>query len=214
MAAAAAGGAVAVVAVSIYRRSRPLRARLSPGRFHPAAALDRLMARLAIDAAVRWRQRRAGNRRRSPQAGFTLAELVMVCAILAALSLLAMPVVMYTKQRSQEMELRQDLREMRAAIDQYKRFSDQGLLPVDLGTEGYPKDLDSLVKGVELVGQVDRQMKFLRRIPVDPMTGKKLWGLRSYQDEPNAESTGGENVFDVYSRSQGVGLNGIPYRQW
>ncbi len=148
------------------------------------------------------------------QAGFTLAELVMVCAILSSLALLAMPVVKFTAKRSKEFELRQDLRDMRAAIDQYKRFSDQGLLPVDLGTEGYPKDLDSLVKGIELVGQVDRKMKFLRRIPIDPMTGKKRWGLRSYQDEPNAESTGGENVYDVYSLSQGVGLNGIPYRQW
>ncbi|HVR10916.1 MAG TPA: prepilin-type N-terminal cleavage/methylation domain-containing protein [Thermoanaerobaculia bacterium] len=158
---------------------------------------------------TRWKKKIGGR-----QAGFTLAELVMVCAILASLSLLAMPVVKFTAKRSKEMELRGDLRDMRAAIDQYKRFSDQGLLPVDLGTEGYPKDLDSLVKGIELVGQVDRKMKFLRRIPVDPMTGKKLWGLRSYQDEPNAESTGGENVYDVYSLSQGVGLNGIPYRQW
>jgi general secretion pathway protein G len=153
----------------------------------------------------------AGGRR---EAGFTLAELVMVAAILTSLSLLAMPVVKFTTQRSKEMELRQDLRDLRAAIDQYKRFSDQGLLPVDLGTEGYPKDLDSLVKGVELVGQVDRKMKFLRRIPVDPMTGKKQWGLRSYQDEPEATSTGGEDVYDVYSLSQGVGLNGIAYRKW
>ena len=148
------------------------------------------------------------------QAGFTLAELVMVCAILASLSLLAMPVVKYTSTRSKEMELRQDLREMRAAIDQYKRFSDQGLLPVDLGTEGYPKDLDSLVKGIALVGQVDKKMKFLRRIPFDPMTGKQQWGLRSYQDESTSESTGGEDVYDVYSLSHGVGLNGIRYRLW
>jgi general secretion pathway protein G len=148
------------------------------------------------------------------QAGFTLAELVMVAAILASLSLLAMPVVKYTTQRAKEMELRQDLRDLRAAIDQYKRFSDQGLLPVDLGTEGYPKDLDSLVKGIDLVGQVNRKMKFLRRIPVDPMTGKARWGLRSYQDEPDATSTGGEDVYDVYSLSQGTGLNGIPYRKW
>jgi general secretion pathway protein G len=153
---------------------------------------------------------RAGRR----QAGFTLAELVMVAAILAALSLLALPVVKYTYQRSKEMELRADLRDLRAAIDQYKRFSDQGLLPVDLGTEGYPKDLDSLVKGVELVGQVNRKMKFLRRIPVDPMTGKARWGLRSYQDEPDSESTGGEDVYDVFSLARGVGLNGIPYRKW
>ena len=147
-------------------------------------------------------------------AGFTLAELVMVCAILTSLSLLAMPVVKYTSKRSKEMELRGDLRDMRAAIDQYKRFSDQGLLPVELGTEGYPKDLDALVKGIALVGQIDRKMKFLRRIPVDPMTGKQQWGLRSYQDEPDATQTGGEDVYDVFSLSSGVGLNGIPYRKW
>ena len=148
------------------------------------------------------------------QSGFTLAELVMVCAILTSLSLLAMPVVKYTKQRSREMELRADLREMRMAIDEYKRFSDQGLLPVDLGTEGYPKDLDTLVKGVALVGQVDRKMKFLRRIPIDPMTGKDEWGLRSFQDEADATSTGGEDVYDVFSTSPAVGLNGVPYRKW
>jgi general secretion pathway protein G len=148
------------------------------------------------------------------QAGFTLAELVMVAAILASLSLLAMPVVKYTVQRSREMELRQDLRMLRAAIDEYKRYSDMGLVPVELGTEGYPKDLDTLVKGIALVGQVDRKKKFLRRIPIDPMTGRVLWGLRSYQDEPDSQSTGGEDVYDVYSLAAGVGLNGIPYRKW
>jgi general secretion pathway protein G len=148
------------------------------------------------------------------QSGFTLAELVISAAILASLSLLAMPVVKYTLQRSKEMELRQDLRMLRAAIDDYKRFSDQGLLPVDLGTEGYPKDLDSLVKGIALVGQIDKKKKFLRRIPVDPMTGKPTWGLRSYQDEPDATSTGGEDVYDVYSLAVGVGLNNIPYSKW
>jgi general secretion pathway protein G len=148
------------------------------------------------------------------QSGFTLAELVISAAILASLSLLAMPVVKFTLQRSKEMELRQDLRMLRAAIDDYKRFSDQGLLPVDLGTEGYPKDLDSLVKGIALVGQIDKKKKFLRRIPVDPMTGKPKWGLRSYQDEPDATSTGGEDVYDVYSLAVGVGLNNIPYSKW
>jgi general secretion pathway protein G len=148
------------------------------------------------------------------RAGFTLAELVISAAILASLTLLAMPVVKFTLQRSKEMELRQDLRMMRAAIDDYKRYSDQGLLPVDLGTEGYPKDLDSLVKGVALVGQVDKKKKFLRRIPVDPMTGKATWGLRSYQDEPDSDRTGGEDVYDVFSLSPGVGLDGIPYNKW
>ncbi len=148
------------------------------------------------------------------QSGFTLAELVMVTAILASLSLLAMPVVKFTSQRSKEMELRQDLRELRAAIDEYKRFSDQGLLPVDLGTEGYPKELDSLAKGIELAGQIDRKKKFMRRIPTDPFTGKATWGVLSYQDEPNAAETGGEDVYDVYSLAPGTGLNGIPYRKW
>ena len=166
--------------------------------------------RLAMVKLSRVRSRSQGRW----QAGFTLAELVMVCAILASLSLLALPVVKYTKQRSQEMELRQDLREMRQAIDEYKRFSDAGLLPVELGSEGYPKDLDSLVKGIDLVGQVNRKMKFLRRIPIDPTTGKAQWGLRSFQDEPEATSTGGEDVYDVYSLSGGIGLNGIPYRKW
>jgi general secretion pathway protein G len=157
---------------------------------------------------------RDSRRTRLSQAGFTLAELVMVSALLVALSAIALPVVKFTSKRSKEMELRQDLRMMRAAIDDYKRFSDQGLIPVDLGTEGYPKDLDSLVKGIEIVGQVDRKVKFLRRIPVDPMFGKAEWGLRSYQDDFDATSTGGEDVYDVYSLSQGVGLNAIPYRKW
>jgi general secretion pathway protein G len=156
------------------------------------------------------RRRRGGGR----QSGFTLAELVISAAILASLSLLAMPVVKYTSQRSKEMELRQDLRMMRAAIDDYKRFSDVGLLPAELGTEGYPKDLDALVKGIALVGQIDKKKKFLRRIPTDPMTGKATWGLRSYQDEPDAASTGGEDVYDVFSLAHGVGLNGIPFSKW
>ncbi|HEV3072838.1 MAG TPA: type II secretion system protein, partial [Thermoanaerobaculia bacterium] len=164
------------------------------------------VTRVAMDGLNRWRRRDGGGfRGRGRQGGFTLAELVMVCAILASLSLLAMPVVKFTAKRSKEMELRGDLREMRAAIDQYKRFPDQGLLPVELGSEGYPKDLDSLVKGIALVGQIDRKMKFLRRIPFDPMTGKQQWGVRSFQDEPDSTQSGGEDVYDVYSLSSGVG---------
>jgi len=138
----------------------------------------------------------------------------MVAAVMVALSAAVFPVVKFTSKRSKEMDLRLALREMRLAIDTYKRYSDQGMLPVDLGTEGYPKDLDVLVKGQALVGQVDKKLKLLRRLPVDPMTGKAEWGLRSYKDEPDATSTGGENVYDVYSLSGGVGLNGIPYRKW
>ena len=151
---------------------------------------------------------------RRGQAGYTLAELVMVAAVMVILAGAALPAVKYTSRRTKEMELRHHLRSMRDAIDSYKRYSDMGLLPVDLGTEGYPAELELLVEGVEVAGQVDRKLKLLRRVPVDPMTGEAEWGLRSYQDEPDADSWGGENVFDVYSLSGGVGLNGVPYREW
>jgi general secretion pathway protein G len=146
--------------------------------------------------------------------GFTLAELAIVCACMVVLAAAIYPLGKYTAKRSSEMDLRLDLREMRAAIDTYKRYSDSGLITVDLGTEGYPKSLDDLVKGVALVGQVDKKLKLLRRLPVDPTTGKSEWGFRSYQDAPDATSTGGEDVYDVYSLSTGVGLNGVPYRKW
>ena len=152
--------------------------------------------------------------RRRSQAGFTLAELVTVAAIMAVLALVSLPVAKFTAKRSKEADLRQGLREMRYAIDEYKRYSDAGLIPVDLGTEGYPKKLDVLVEGVDLVGQVNKKLKLLRRIPIDPMTGKDEWGLRSYQDAFDATSWGGEDVYDVYSLSRGVGLNGVPYRKW
>lgn len=153
-------------------------------------------------------------RRSRSQAGFTLAELVMVAAIMSILALAVMPVVKYTSKRAKEAELRHALRDMRNAIDEYKRYSDMGLIPIDLGTDGYPKELDVLVEGVEIVGQVDKNVKFLRRLPVDPMTGKAEWGKRSYQDEVDATSWGGENVYDVYSLSGGMGLNKVPYRKW
>lgn len=152
--------------------------------------------------------------RRWSQAGFTLAELVMVSAVLVILAGVTLPVAKYTSRRLKEMELRQALREMRGAVDEYKRYSDMGLIPVDLGTDGYPAKLDVLVEGVEIAGQVDKKLKLLRRLPLDPMTGEKEWGLRSYQDESDATSWGGENVYDVYSQSRGVGLNGVPYREW
>ena len=151
---------------------------------------------------------------RRRQRGFTLTEMVVTAAVLAILAGVTLPVVKFTEQRYKEMELRSDLRQMRNAIDDYKRYSDSGFIPVDLGTDGYPKDLETLVEGVAVVGQIDKKIRFLRRIPVDPMTGTDEWGLRSYQDDPDASSWGGENVYDVYSLSAGVGLNGIPYAQW
>jgi general secretion pathway protein G len=148
------------------------------------------------------------------QAGFTMAEMVVVCAVMIILASVALPTARVTDRRLKEAELRADLREIRDAIDDYKRHSDAGLIPVDMGTDGYPKELDTLVKGVEIVGQIDKKVKFLRRVPIDPFTGKAEWGLRSYQDEADAQSWGGENVYDVYSLADGVGLNGVAYRKW
>jgi general secretion pathway protein G len=152
--------------------------------------------------------------RRRPEAGYTLAEMVVVAAVLAILAAAALPVVTFTWKRTREAELRSELRTMRNAIDEFKRYSDSGLVPVDLGTEGYPSELEILVEGVDVVGQIELKKRFLRRIPVDPMTGEAEWGMRSYQDEPDSSSWGGENVYDVYSLSEGVGLNGVPYSQW
>ena len=146
--------------------------------------------------------------------GFTIAELVVVCALLLILAAIAMPVTKFTVKRGKEMDLRSHLRRLRNAVDEYKRYSDAGLLPIDFGTEGYPSELELLVEGVAVVGEIDRKKRFLRRIPVDPMTGKAEWGLRSYQDEPDSRSWSGDNVFDVYSLSRGVGLNGVPYAEW
>ena len=154
------------------------------------------------------------RQRRQVGAGFTLTELVVVAAVLGVLATITLPVAKYSTKRVKEMELRSALRDMRNAIDEYKRFSDAGLIPIELGTDGYPRELEVLIEGIDVVGQVDRQIKFLRRIPVDPMTGEAEWGLRSYQDEWDSDSWGGENVFDVYSLSEGVGLNGVPYSEW
>lgn len=138
----------------------------------------------------------------------------MVCSILVILAAMTVPVARYGVKRSKEADLRLALRTMRNAIDEHKRYSDAGLLPVELGTDGYPKDLETLVEGVELVGQIDSTVRFLRRVPIDPMTEEPEWGLRSYQDEWDSDDWGGENVFDVYSLSNGIGLNGIPYSEW
>ena len=148
------------------------------------------------------------------QHGFTIAEMVIVCALLTILAGITLPVTKFTFQRLREAELRSALRSLRNAIDEHKRYSDAGLLPLELGTDGYPKDLETLVEGVEVVGQLDRKIKFLRRVPIDPMTGKAEWGLRSYKDKVDAGEWGGQDVFDVHSLSGRVGLNGVPYALW
>ncbi|HUM01896.1 MAG TPA: type II secretion system protein [Thermoanaerobaculia bacterium] len=151
---------------------------------------------------------------RRPSRGYSLTELVMVVACILILTAAIVPVTRLGVQRQRELELREALRSMRSAIDDYKRLSDQGLIPVDLGSEGYPKSLEVLVEGVDLVGQVKKKRRFLRKIPVDPMTLKAEWGLRSYQDEPDSRSWGRQNVYDVYSLSDGTGLDKTKYKDW
>jgi general secretion pathway protein G len=147
----------------------------------------------------------------------TFLELVATAAILMILASAILPLGRVAHRRQQEIELRRDLRQMREAIDRYKLAVDQGLiggLDVKLGSEGYPPDLVTLVKGVNRVGTVDRKLKFLRRIPVDPMTGGAEWGERCYQDDPDSTSWCGENVWDVYSTSTAKGLDGTAYNTW
>ena len=160
-----------------------------------------------MNRSTRCRDKRAAS-------GYTLVELVITATLLVTLAAVALPTGKYAIRRGKEIELRQSLRQLRNAIDEYKRYSDAGLIQVDLGTDGYPSELETLVEGVEIVGLIDKEVKFLRKIPRDPMTGDTEWGLRSFQDEWDSTSWGGENVFDVYSLSEGVGLNGIPYREW
>jgi general secretion pathway protein G len=150
--------------------------------------------------------------------GFTFIELLIVSTILIILASAAMPLAKVANQRQKEAELRRSLREMRTAIDKFKDAADNGLIgPMDLktGAEGYPADLEILVEGVSVVNdQSGRKLKFLRRIPIDPMTNSTDWGRRSYQDRPDSTSWGGQNVFDVYTKSQGVGLDGTKYKDW
>ncbi len=138
----------------------------------------------------------------------------MVAAAILILTGMIVPVMRFGIQRQREVELKEALRAMRNAIDDHKRLSDQGLIPVALDTEGYPKTLDVLVEGVELVGQIKKKRRFLRKIPMDPMTGKAEWGLRSLQDEPDSRSWGRQNVYDVYSLSDRAALDKTKYRDW
>jgi general secretion pathway protein G len=150
----------------------------------------------------------------SRQGGFTVVELAVVAAMIAILTAMVVPVARYTVKRQDEIELRYELRLMRDAIDKYKQYSDLGLIAPQIGTEGYPPEIKTLVEGVTLVGQLDKKQKFLRRVPIDPMTRKDEWGLRSFQDEPDSFAWGGQNVYDVFSLSEGRAIDGTNYKDW
>ncbi len=151
---------------------------------------------------------------RHPQAGMTLLELIIASSLLLILASAALPMARVTVKRQKEVELHRALREIRDAVDRYKDTADRNLIQVEVGTEGYPPDLETLVSGVDLAGAPGRRIRFLRRIPVDPMTGRAEWGLRSVQDDPDSNSWGGQNVFDVYSKSQGQALDNSMYKDW
>jgi general secretion pathway protein G len=155
--------------------------------------------------------------RRTKDRGLTFVEMLATIALLMIVASVILPVAKTSHKRQKEIELRRALREIRTAIDQYHNAVLAKLIggmDVKLGSEGYPPNLEALVEGVNRVGAVDRKLKFLRRIPVDPMTGTAEWGLRCYQDEPDSTSWCGDNVWDVYTKSDAKALNGTKYSDW
>lgn len=145
------------------------------------------------------------------QRGLSFVELIVAIAIMAILAVAVLPLARVSVRREKERELRNDLYQMRDAIDKYKEAADRGLFQVKVGTENYPPDLQTLVDGVDIE---KHKVRFLRRIPVDPMTGRAEWGMRSLKDDPLSESWGGDNIFDVYSLSQDTALDGTKYKDW
>jgi|ERR1035437_3030864 general secretion pathway protein G len=149
--------------------------------------------------------------RKNAERGLTFVELIVTVAILAILASAAVPIAMFKVKREKERELRYDLWQMRDAIDKYKDAADKGAFQTKLDSQNYPPDMETLVNGVDVQG---KKVKFLRRIPVDPMTGNTEWGLRSMQDDPTSDSYGGQSVFDVHSKSTGTALDGTKYSDW
>jgi general secretion pathway protein G len=140
-----------------------------------------------------------------------LIELIVATAILTILTTMALPLARLSIKREKEHELRYDLWQMRDAIDRYKDAADRGAFQTKVGSDGYPPDLQTLVDGVDVNG---KKLRFLRKIPVDPMTNSTEWGMRSMQDDPDSDSWGGQNVFDVYTKSQATGMDGTKYKEW
>ena len=166
---------------------------------------------------VRWTRRRFVATPESD--GYTFIEILVVTTILLVLASAVMPLAQVTAQRHREAELKRYLREMRTAIDRFKDAADQGAIAatdIEANSEGYPPDLETLVEGVTMANDASgRKLRFgLRRIPIDPMTNSMEWGLRSYQDKPDATSWGGQNVFDVYTKSEATALDGTKYHDW
>jgi general secretion pathway protein G len=153
----------------------------------------------------------AAPRRKTGERGLTLVELIVTVAILAILAAGAAPIARFKVKRDKERELKYDLWTMRDAIDKYKDAADRGAFQTKVDSQNYPPDLETLVNGVDVQG---KKVKFLRHIPVDPMTGKTEWGMRSMQDDPTSDSYGGQSVFDVFSKSQGTALDGTKYSDW
>jgi general secretion pathway protein G len=154
--------------------------------------------------------------RRKNQRGLTLVELIVAFTIMSLLTAMAVPLARYKVRREKEKELRYALREIRTAIDKYKDMSDMGKLGVQqkAGSDGYPESLEVLVEGVKGQGQVDKKVRFLRRIPRDPFTKSTEWGKRSTQDEPTSTSWGGQNVFDIYTKTTEKAKDGTAYSDW
>jgi general secretion pathway protein G len=149
--------------------------------------------------------------RKPGERGLTLVELIVTVAILSILASAAVPIARFKVKRENERQLRRDLWEMRDAIDHYKDAADRGAFQTKVDSQNYPPDLETLVNGVDVQ---TKKVKFLRRIPLDPMTGKAEWGLRSMQDDPKSDSFGGQSVFDVYSKSTATALDGTKYADW
>jgi general secretion pathway protein G len=154
---------------------------------------------------------------RRSERGTTFIEVIAVATIIAILAAAILPLSRVTRQRQREIELHRSLREIRTAIDRFKEGVDRGMIggsDVKLGSEGYPQSLETLVEGVNQVGRPGTKLKFLRRIPVDPFSGKAEWGMRCYQDAPDASSWCGDNVYDVYSLAEGTALDGTKLKDW
>ncbi|MGA9508417.1 MAG: type II secretion system protein [Candidatus Sulfotelmatobacter sp.] len=149
--------------------------------------------------------------RTKPERGFTLLELIIATTILLILSTMAVPMARLSIKREKERRLRADLWEMRDAIDRYKIDADRNAFQTKVDSQGYPPDLETLVKGVDVQG---KKVRYLRKIPIDPMTGTTEWGMRSMQDDPDSDSFGGQSVFDVYTKSQDEALDGTKYKDW